>query len=162
MPHGCQGAWERALCRGTQEECLRDSVFYEESDGGVTLSGGGVPSVPGFAEEFLQYCKERGMRMAAIETTLAVPLADAERSTLPAATFLSTSRLPTGSGAWRLRHDPDVRDKNLRRIIGLGAVVVGTYADNSLASPTAVATSPRMWRAWLSWHNASTCFRSTS
>ena len=60
------------------EECQRDAVFYEESGGGVTLSGGECLSYQGFAEEFLQYCKERGMRTA-IETTLAVPLADAEK-----------------------------------------------------------------------------------
>lgn len=43
----------------------RDRVFYEESGGGVTLSGGEPLQQPRFAERFLRACRDRG-----IHTTL--------------------------------------------------------------------------------------------
>lgn len=107
------------------EECLRDAVFYEESGGGVTLSGGECLSCQGFAEEFLQCCKERGMRTA-IETTLAVPLADAEKLVAGCDLFLVDFKIADRERSMEVTGiDPQVRDKNLRRIIGLGAKVVG-------------------------------------
>lgn len=107
------------------EECLRDSIFYEESGGGVTLSGGECLSCQGFAEEFFQCCKERGMRTA-IETTLAVPLADAEKLVAGCDLFLVDFKIADRERSMEVTGiNPQVRDKNLRRIIGLGAKVVG-------------------------------------
>lgn len=48
-------------------ECLRDRDFYEESGGGVTLSGGEVTAQADFAEALLRRLREEGVRTA-IET----------------------------------------------------------------------------------------------
>ena len=47
---------------------LKDTVFYEESGGGITLSGGEMLSQPKFAEELLKAAKEEGLSTCA-ETT---------------------------------------------------------------------------------------------
>ena len=47
---------------------LKDAVFYEESGGGITLSGGEMLSQPQFAEELLKASKEEGLSTCA-ETT---------------------------------------------------------------------------------------------
>lgn len=107
------------------EECQRDAVFYEESGGGVTLSGGECLSYQGFAEEFLQRCKERGMRTA-IETTLAVPLADAGKLVACCDLFLVDFKIADRERSMEVTGiDPAVRDKNLGKVMGLGARVVG-------------------------------------
>lgn len=48
--------------------CLQDRLFYEESGGGVTLSGGEALAQPEFALALLKACKEAGIHTA-IETT---------------------------------------------------------------------------------------------
>lgn len=48
--------------------CLQDRLFYEESGGGVTLSGGEALVQPEFALALLKACKEEGIHTA-IETT---------------------------------------------------------------------------------------------
>ena len=48
--------------------CLQDRMFYEESGGGVTLSGGEALTQPEFASALLKACKEEGIHTA-IETT---------------------------------------------------------------------------------------------
>lgn len=48
--------------------CLQDLPFYEESGGGVTLSGGEVLSQPVFAAALLKQLKEHGIHTA-LETT---------------------------------------------------------------------------------------------
>jgi len=50
------------------KEVMKDKDFYEESGGGVTLSGGEVLSQPDFAAALLKECKERGIHTA-LETT---------------------------------------------------------------------------------------------
>ena len=47
---------------------LSDKIFYDESNGGVTISGGEVLFQPDFAEAILSLCKENGLHTA-IETT---------------------------------------------------------------------------------------------
>lgn len=42
----------------------RDRIFYEESGGGVTLSGGEPLAQPDFAEQFLSACHDRGIHTA--------------------------------------------------------------------------------------------------
>lgn len=49
------------------EEVLRDKKFYENSGGGVTLSGGDPIMQPDFALQLLRNCKEQGLHTA-IET----------------------------------------------------------------------------------------------
>lgn len=48
-------------------EVERDLIFFEESGGGVTLTGGEPLSQPAFASAFLRACRERGIPTA-IET----------------------------------------------------------------------------------------------
>lgn len=49
------------------QKVLRDRVFYKNSDGGVTLSGGEVTMQPDFAAAILQLCRQEGIHTA-IET----------------------------------------------------------------------------------------------
>lgn len=56
---------------GAEEVCAelaKDSMFYEGSGGGATLSGGEVLAQPEFAREILRLCRERGIHTA-IETS---------------------------------------------------------------------------------------------
>lgn len=52
--------------------CLRDRDFYEESGGGVTLSGGEPLAQPEFCQALLRELKNRGIHTA-VETTGYVP-----------------------------------------------------------------------------------------
>jgi pyruvate formate lyase activating enzyme len=54
------------------EEVLADRPFYEQSGGGVTLSGGEPLSQPGFTAAFLHACKTAGLHTA-LDTSGAVP-----------------------------------------------------------------------------------------
>ena len=46
------------------DELIRDQLFYEESGGGVTFSGGEPLSQPDFLEETLKLCKNVGLNTA--------------------------------------------------------------------------------------------------
>jgi pyruvate formate lyase activating enzyme len=48
-------------------EVEKDTVFYDESGGGVTLSGGEPLMQPAFLKELLMVCREKGIR-SAVET----------------------------------------------------------------------------------------------
>ena len=50
------------------EKACQDKLFFDDSGGGVTLSGGEVLLQPGFAAEILKQCKENGVHTA-IETS---------------------------------------------------------------------------------------------
>ena len=60
------------------EECLQDEPFYEQSGGGVTLSGGEPLTWPDFCCELLGMLREAGVDTN-VETTACVPEADFER-----------------------------------------------------------------------------------
>jgi pyruvate formate lyase activating enzyme len=49
------------------EDVSADSIFYQNSDGGVTLSGGDPVAQPGFTVSILKLCREAGIHTA-IET----------------------------------------------------------------------------------------------
>lgn len=53
-------------------EILQDKVYYDESNGGVTLSGGEVTCQKEFALEIVKKCREKGIKTA-IETNLLMP-----------------------------------------------------------------------------------------
>lgn len=53
--------------------CLQDVDFYEESDGGVTLSGGEALMHPDFSVELLKALKEKGIHTAMETTGYAAP-----------------------------------------------------------------------------------------
>ncbi len=54
-------------------EIMKDKDFYEESGGGVTLSGGEVLSQADFAADLLKECKKNGIHTA-LETTGYAPI----------------------------------------------------------------------------------------
>ena len=71
--YGCPGRaltheGERKSVDEVLEVCLQDTVFYEESGGGVTISGGEGMAQPDFAEALVLRLKEQGIHTA-IETT---------------------------------------------------------------------------------------------
>jgi pyruvate formate lyase activating enzyme len=60
------------------EEVLKDRVFYETSNGGVTFSGGEPVRQVDFLEEILPICKEAGLHVA-LDTCGAMPWTHYER-----------------------------------------------------------------------------------
>jgi pyruvate formate lyase activating enzyme len=50
--------------RETLDEVERDEVFYRNSGGGVTVSGGEPALQPGFVKELLMSCSEAGLHVA--------------------------------------------------------------------------------------------------
>ena len=60
------------------DQVLRDRAFYEESGGGVTLSGGEPLVHVDFAEELLRRLKEEGIHTA-VDTSGAVPFESLQR-----------------------------------------------------------------------------------
>ncbi len=63
---------ERRTADSIVEECLQDLDFYEESGGGVTLSGGEPLLQPEFSAALLKVLKSKGIHTA-METTGCVP-----------------------------------------------------------------------------------------
>lgn len=66
--HALQAEGEQKTAEEVLQICLQDKDFYEESGGGVTLSGGEALLYPGFAVALIQKLKEHGIHTA-IETT---------------------------------------------------------------------------------------------
>lgn len=103
---------------------MRDVTFYEESKGGVTLSGGEClagPNLPA-ALELLGRVHEAGVGTA-IESTLAVPLApDAvARLSQVVDTFLVDFKVADREKSREVvLLDPELRDKNLRALAAVG------------------------------------------
>jgi len=55
---------QRRTIAEIMEAVLRDRVFYEESGGGVTFSGGEPLTQPGFLKSLLEACRAEGLRTA--------------------------------------------------------------------------------------------------
>ena len=105
-------------------ELLRDRTFFEESGGGVTVSGGECLLYQAFLVELLEALHESGVRTA-IETTLAVPLQDVRRLAACCDLFLVDFKLSDRARSLEVTGiDPDVRDANLRVLLAAGADVV--------------------------------------
>lgn len=64
---------ERRSVREIMKVVLQDQVFYEESGGGITLSGGEFLSQPEFATELLLAAKEEGLHTCCETTGFASP-----------------------------------------------------------------------------------------
>lgn len=109
------------------EEVVRDAAFYEESDGGMTLSGGeclATPRAQRLARELLAACRAAGVSTA-VETTLAVPLEDADGLAAATGEFLVDFKIADRARSLEVCGiDPAVRDENVRRLVALGARVV--------------------------------------
>lgn len=104
---------------------LRDRIFYEESGGGVTLSGGECLAGPNqhFACAFLASCKEASISTA-VETTLAIPLEDPEALVRACSSFLVDFKIADRAQSLETCGlDTALRDENLKRILALGAHV---------------------------------------
>src|SRR5262249_30245483 len=67
MAEARQFAGARYSVRELLAEVEKDTVFFDDSGGGVTLSVGGPVSQPAFAAAFLEACRARSIRTA-IET----------------------------------------------------------------------------------------------
>ncbi len=104
---------------------LRDRIFYEESGGGVTLSGGECLTGPNqrFALAFLASCRKAGLSTA-VETTLATPLEDPEALVRACDSFLVDFKIADREASLEtIGLDTALRDGNLKRILALGASV---------------------------------------
>ena len=105
-------------------EVVRDRSFYEESDGGVTVSGGECLLRQDFLCAFLEACHEEGISTA-VETTLAVPLADAGRLVAACDAFLVDFKIADRTRSLEVTGiDPEVRDANVRSVLSAGGRVV--------------------------------------
>ena len=109
------------------DKLARDKVFFDESDGGITLSGGEClagSKRQEYVMDVLQECKNRGINTA-LETTLAVPLVDAERLTRVCDVFLVDFKLADKKRSIEVTGiDTDVRDENIRALVKLEATVI--------------------------------------
>ena len=76
--HALSAEGELRTAGDVLEECLKDRDFYEESGGGVTLSGGEILSQPHFAEAMILLLHEQGIHVA-LETTGFAPAPVFER-----------------------------------------------------------------------------------
>lgn len=105
-------------------EVVRDRSFYEESDGGVAVSGGECLLRQDFLCAFLEACHEEGISTA-VETTLAVPLADAGRLVAACDAFLVDFKIADRARSLEATGiDPEVRDANVRSVLSVGGRVV--------------------------------------
>ena len=108
------------------DKLLRDRVFFEESGGGVTLSGGECMAAPNqeFAIRVLTSCHEAGVHTA-IESTLAVQLREPERLAACVDVFLIDFKIANRLDSKEIiGFDPLLRDQNVRALLDLGANVV--------------------------------------
>ena len=109
------------------DKLSRDKVFFDESDGGITLSGGEClagSKRQEYVMDVLQGCKNRGINTA-LETTLAVPLVDVERLARACDVFLVDFKLADKDRSIEVTGiDTDIRDENIRALVRLGATVI--------------------------------------
>lgn len=109
------------------DKLSRDKVFFDESDGGITLSGGEClagSKRQEYVMDVLQGCKNRGINTA-LETTLAVPLVDVERLARACDVFLVDFKLADKDHSIEVTGiDTDIRDENIRALVRLGATVI--------------------------------------
>lgn len=105
------------------DELLRDRVFFEESGGGVTLSGGECLAGAArqrFSADVLARCKVEGVSTA-VETTLAVPLESPRAIVDTCDVLLVDFKIADPRRSMEVtRIDPAVRDANLRALAAAG------------------------------------------
>lgn len=109
-------------------EVLSDAPFYEESGGGMTLSGGECLAggrAQRLALELLGACRRAGVRTA-VETTLAVPLlVRPDELAAVCDQFLVDFKVADPGRSLRTCGiDVGLRDRNLRALLAQGAEVV--------------------------------------
>lgn len=105
-------------------EAARDRAFFEESGGGVTVSGGECLMRQDFLLAFLDACHGEGLRTA-VETTLALPLDDPAHLVRACDALLVDFKIADRARSLEVTGiDPDLRDANVRSVRALGAHVV--------------------------------------
>lgn len=108
-------------------ELVRDSIFFDESHGGVTLSGGECLAPierQAFVAEVLGAVKAAGVHTA-VETTLAMPLSDPAGLVACVDVWLVDFKIADRAESLRVTGiDPDLRDANLRALLDRGAHVI--------------------------------------
>ncbi|MGQ5426216.1 radical SAM protein [Thermophilibacter sp. ZX-H3] len=105
-------------------EVVRDRSFYEESGGGVTVSGGECLLRQDFLCAFLEACRGAGISTA-IESTLALPLADVRRLVAACDAFLVDFKIADRARSLEVTGiDPDARDANVRSVLSAGGRVI--------------------------------------
>lgn len=106
------------------DRVLRDAAFYEESGGGLTVSGGEALLWQPFVQALFERAKAEGLKTA-IETTLALPLADPSGLVAVCDRWLVDFKVADRDRSVGVcRIDPGVRDRNLAALRELGADVV--------------------------------------
>ena len=106
------------------EEAARDRAFFEESGGGVTVSGGECLLHQDFLRAFLEACHAEGLRTA-VETTLALPLEDVGGLVRACDVFLVDFKIADRARSLEVTGiDPDLRDANVRAVLAAGGSVV--------------------------------------
>ncbi len=123
-PEALQMEGELTTVAEVIEEVLKDEVFYNQSGGGITLSGGECMYQPKFALAILTAAKEQGLNTA-IETTGCCAWEDLEKMIPVTDTFLydckhyeeTQHRLGTGVGN-------TLMIDNLRRLLATDANVI--------------------------------------
>jgi pyruvate formate lyase activating enzyme len=111
------------------KELIRDKIFFEESGGGVTLSGGECLAGRDrqtFCCNVLEQCKLQHIHTA-VETTLAVKIKDIQKLIDVCDIFLVDFKISDVSNSLKVTGvDPNLRDYNLKRILSAGATVGAT------------------------------------
>ncbi len=111
-------------CAEVVAECLRDKPFYEESGGGITLSGGEPASQAEFSATILEAAQRLGIHTA-VETNGFCPWPELERIARHTDLFLFDLKILDGEGSKRLiGADPGVILENLERIDRMGKSVI--------------------------------------
>lgn len=109
------------------DELLRDEIFFKESNGGVTLSGGecmATPELQRFSASVLSICHAKDIKTA-IETTLGIPLIDPAGMAFVCDTFLVDFKIADRKESLRITGiDPAVRDCNVRRLLKEDAHII--------------------------------------
>lgn len=106
------------------DRVLRDAAFYEESGGGLTVSGGEALLWQPFVQALFERAKAEGLKTA-IETTLALPIADPAGLAAVCDRWLVDFKVADRDRSVGVcRIDPGVRDRSLAALRELGADVV--------------------------------------
>lgn len=103
------------------DQMLRDAAFYEESGGGVTVSGGEALTWPEFLAAFMARSKQE-LLQTALETTLALPLPDDVLAQLAKTVDVWLVDFKIADAQRSLEQiglNPAIRDESLRRLRAL-------------------------------------------
>lgn len=106
-------------------EVVRDALFYEESGGGLTLSGGEALLQQDFCLALLDAAEAEGLHRA-METTLAVPVADLDGFAEVVDRWLVDFKIADRQRSLdTIGLDPEIRNCQLEALLEKGAEVVG-------------------------------------